>query len=46
MKIICITLCLITIACSPYKPPLDDTQMIEGESIIVPPDFNELPKEK
>ena len=32
-------------ACAPYKPPLDDTQVVNGNSIIVPPDFNDLPKE-
>lgn len=46
MKIILISLCLIISACAPYKPPLDDTQMINGESIVVPPEFNQLPKEK
>ncbi len=32
-------------ACAPYKPPLDDTQVVNGNSIIVPPNFNDLPKE-
>ena len=39
-------LCLTLTACAPYKPPLDETQVVNGNSIIVPPDFNKLPKEK
>ncbi len=37
------TLCLVS--CAPYKPPLEDTQVVNGNSIIVPPEFNQLPKE-
>ena len=32
-------------SCVPYKPELDNTQVVEGASIIVPPEFNQLPKE-
>ena len=46
MKSLFCVLCLILLAaCAPYKPPLDETQMVQGSSIVVPPDFNQLPKE-
>ena len=37
--------CLLLVACAPYKPPLDETQVVDGNSIIVPPEFSQLPKE-
>ena len=43
-KLFFICLFILT-ACAPYKPPLDDTQVVDGNSIIVPPNFNQLPKE-
>ena len=46
MNVLLILLSLILVSCAPYKPPLDDTQLINGDSIIVPPEFNKLPKEK
>ena len=45
MKIFVLSLCLMIVACAPYKPDLDDTQVVNGESIVVPPEFNQLPKE-
>ena len=45
MRIFILILCFMTLACAPYKPPLDDTQVVNGNSIIVPPEFNQLPKE-
>jgi len=47
MKISVLLSCFILIsACSPYKPPLTDTQVLNGNSIVLPPDFDNLPKEK
>ncbi len=46
MKIFALILCLTIVACTPYKPDLDETQVVNGESIVVPPEFNQLPKEK
>ena len=46
MKILTILLCLMAVACAPYKPELDETQVVDGKSIIVPPNFDDLPKEK
>ena len=40
-----ILLCLTVVACAPYKPPLDETQVVDGNSIVIPPEFNQLPKE-
>ena len=36
----------VLMGCAPYKPPLDETQMVNGESIVLPPNFDKLPKEK
>lgn len=44
--IILLFLTLIITACSPYKPPLDETQLVNGKSIVIPPNFDQLPKEK
>ncbi|MGN1062869.1 MAG: hypothetical protein ACI4QM_00895 [Alphaproteobacteria bacterium] len=30
-------------ACAPKKPPLDETQLIGGKSIIIPPEFDVRP---
>ena len=43
-SLLILALFLLT-ACAPYKPPLDDTQVVNGDSIIIPPNFNDLPKE-
>ena len=45
MKIFVLSLCLMVMACAPYKPDLDETQVVDGKSIILPPNFDELPKE-
>lgn len=40
-----IFVCLMGVsACTPSKPPLEPTQIINGRSIIVPPEFFVLPK--
>lgn len=44
-KLSLFVLCFILSACAPYKPELDETQVVDGNSIIVPPDFDQLPKE-
>ena len=46
MRLILLMLPLLLMACAPYKPPLDTTQQVNGHSIVIPPDFNNLPKEK
>ena len=45
MKVLFLFLSLFTIGCTPYKPETSDTQVVHGKSIIVPPEFNQLPKE-
>ena len=45
MKIFIVLLGFALMSCAPYKPPLDDTQVVNGGSIIIPPEFNQLPKE-
>ena len=46
MKIFILILFLMIAACAPYKPPLDETQVVNGNSIIVPPNFDDLPRIK
>ena len=37
--------CIIGLsACTPKKPPLEPTQVINGKSIVMPPEFYVLPK--
>ena len=44
MKIIVmIMLCTIIGACAPKKPALSSTQIVNGKSIVVPPEFNIKP---
>lgn len=44
-KIIFIIPLLILIsACSESKPPLESTQIVDGKSIVMPPEFYVLPK--
>lgn len=44
MKIICICLlCMGLYACAPKKPPLDSTQIVDGKSIVIPPEFDVRP---
>lgn len=31
-------------ACAPKKPPLSDTQIVNGKSIVVPPEFDLVPE--
>ncbi len=40
---ICLCLCL-TNACAQKKPPLAPTQVVNGQSIVMPPEFFVLPK--
>lgn len=35
--------CLFLGACSVKKPPLAPTQVVDGKSIVVPPDFDITP---
>ena len=42
--ILCTSLLLCVMACSPKKPPLDDTQIVNGQSIIIPPEFDKVPQ--
>lgn len=39
----CILLCLVIAACAPKKPPLEETQKVNGKSIIIPPEFDVRP---
>lgn len=39
-----ILLCGIVVACAPKKPPIAETQMVNGKCIIVPPEFDKKPK--
>ncbi len=43
-KIILICLCALLPACAPKKPPLAPTQVVNGQSIVMPPEFFVLPK--
>ena len=45
MKTLIVLLSLTLLACAPYKPPLDETQIVNGESIVIPPNVDDLPKE-
>lgn len=38
-----IVLCVIIGACAPKKPPLSNTQVVNGKSIIIPPEFDIKP---
>ena len=42
-----ILLCCSVVACSGVKkPPLSPTQVVDGKSIVIPPEFNVVPDEK
>ena len=41
-----ISICLLLASCSGVKkPPLSPTQVVDGKSIIVPPEFDLVPEE-
>ncbi len=42
-KLLTLFLCLLCVACSTKKPPLDPTQIVDGKSIIIPPEYDVLP---
>ena len=42
--IFCIVICSLIIGCSTPKPPLETTQIVDGKSIVMPPEFYVLPK--
>ena len=49
MKKVCVILllCCSVMACSGVKkPPLSPTQVVDGKSIIIPPEFDVVPEEK
>ena len=39
-----VPLLVILGACSESKPPLESTQIVDGKSIVMPPEFYVLPK--
>lgn len=39
-----VPLLVILSACSESKPPLESTQIVDGKSIVMPPEFYVLPK--
>ena len=41
-----VLLCIGVIACTPKKPPLSPTQIVDGKSIIIPPEFDVLPEKQ
>lgn len=46
-KLLLMALCLLLTgvsACSSSKPPLEPTQVVDGKSIVMPPEFYVLPK--
>ena len=45
--IIMVLLCCSVMACSGVKkPPLSPTQVVNGKSIIIPPEFDIVPEEE
>ncbi|MBQ9089908.1 MAG: hypothetical protein IJY58_02550 [Alphaproteobacteria bacterium] len=42
--IICIVICGLIMGCTTKKPPLEETQVVDGKSIVMPPEFYVLPK--
>ena len=45
MKKIIAILCVIFLVagCTPKKPSLDSTQIVDGKSIVIPPEFDVKP---
>ena len=41
--ILVMLLCCVIVGCSPKKPPLAPTQVVNGKSIIIPPEFDVVP---
>ena len=41
--LICLSLCFVT-ACAEKKQPLASTQIVNGKSIVMPPEFFVLPQ--
>ena len=42
-----ILLCCLVVACSGVKkPPLSPTQVVDGKSIVIPPEFDVVPEEE
>lgn len=49
MKKVCLILllCCLVVACGgAKKPPLSPTQIVDGKSIIIPPEFDIVPEEE
>ena len=47
MKKLFVLSCLVLlVACGHKKPPLAPTQVVDGKSIIVPPEFDVVPEVK
>ncbi len=44
-KISLIVVCLALCACTPKKPPLEPTQIVNGKSIVIPPEFDVVPEQ-
>ena len=42
--LICLCFCFLS-ACSEKKPPLTPTQVVNGQSIVMPPEFFVLPQQ-
>lgn len=42
--LVAVLLCCAIAACAPKKPPIAETQMVNGKCIIVPPEFDKKPK--
>ena len=44
-KVILVVLfCCVIVGCAPKKPPLAPTQIVDGKSIIIPPEFDTVPE--
>ena len=43
-KLILICMCLFVASCAEKRPPLAPTQIVNGRSIVMPPEFFVLPK--
>ena len=44
--VLIILLCCVVGACGVKKPPLAPTQLVDGRSIIVPPEFDVVPEKE